>query len=98
MDRSSFDASLAGTAPRAGLKRPLAALWHLRKGDWNAAHELVQQDEGEPRHDWVHALLHRIEGDAGNAAYWYRRAKKPVATGSTDDEWGVIVDALLSAR
>jgi len=96
LDRRSFDASLSQAAPPAGLPRPLAALWHLRKGDWNAAHELAQQDEGEPRHDWVHAHLHRVEGDAGNAGYWYRRAKKPVATGPTDAEWDAIVDALLA--
>ena len=43
-------------------------------GDWNAAHEIVQQDETDPTFCWVHAVLHKIEGDAGNARYWYRLA------------------------
>ena len=44
---------------------------------------------------WVHAYLHRVEGDAGNAAYWYREAKRPVATGTLDPEWDAMVAALL---
>ncbi|HEX5959289.1 MAG TPA: hypothetical protein VFY92_11640 [Hyphomicrobiaceae bacterium] len=43
-------------------------------GDWTGAHEIVQQDEGDPTFCWVHAVLHKIEGDAGNARYWYRRS------------------------
>jgi hypothetical protein len=52
-------------------------------------------DEGEADHDWVHAYLHRVEGDPGNARYWYARAKKPAATGSLDEEWARIAEALL---
>lgn len=44
-------------------------------GDWNAAHELVQQYEDETA-AWIHAVLHKIEGDPGNARYWYRRADR----------------------
>lgn len=98
MDFRSFKALLANPAPPAGLTRPLVALWHQGKGEWDAAHRLVQQDEGEPQHDWVHAHLHRVEGDLGNAGYWYRRAKKPVATCSTDDEWAEISKTLLSGQ
>jgi len=43
-------------------------------GDWHGAHEIVQQDESDPTSCWVHAVLHKIEGDAGNARYWYRVA------------------------
>ena len=43
-------------------------------GDWDAAHGIVQRDEADPTAAWIHAVLHKIEGDAGNARYWYRRA------------------------
>ena len=58
------------------------------------AHRLVQ-DESSNDAAWVHAYLHRVEGDLGNAGYWYRRAGKPVAKGSLDEEWGAIAAALL---
>jgi hypothetical protein len=53
-------------------------------------------DEGEADHDWVHAYLHRVEGDLSNAGYWYRRAEKPVAAGALDDEWAAIAGAMLA--
>jgi hypothetical protein len=56
----------------------LVALWHLARGEWDAAHGLVQDRAGADA-AWVHALVHRIEGDAANAGYWYRRAGRPVA-------------------
>jgi hypothetical protein len=96
MDLRAFKALLARPSPPKELSRPLAALWHQGKGDWDTAHKLVQQDEGEPRHDWVHAHLHRVEGDLANAGYWYRRAGKAAATGSTDAEWQSIAEALLA--
>ena len=49
-------------------------------GDWNRAHEIVQQDEDDPTACWIHAVLHRIEGDFGNARYWYRRAHRNAPT------------------
>ena len=70
------------------------ALWFDGKGDWEKAHDLAQQDEGGAG-DWVHAYLHRKEGDLGNAGYWYRRAGKPTAKGSLDEEWSAITAALL---
>ena len=57
----------------ARLTPPLTALWHAARGEWDTAHDIAQQREGEPAHDWVHAHLHRVEGDLGNADYWYRR-------------------------
>ena len=92
---AAFKASLSEAAPPAGLTSALAALWHDARGDWNAAHELAQADEGGDG-DWAHAYLHRKEGDAGNAGYWYRRAGQPVFKGSFDDEWRAIVEALLA--
>ncbi len=74
--------------------RPLRALWHAAHGDWNAAHEEAQV--GEDRESaWVHALLHREEGDQWNAEYWYKRAGKPVYKGSLADEREAMIAALL---
>jgi len=70
------------------------ALWHDATGDWEGAHR-VAQDIDTPEGAWVHAYLHRKEGDVGNAGYWYRRAGKPVASGSLDTEWDAIAEALL---
>ena len=96
MDLATFRASLASSAPPAGLTPALRALWLDGKGDWDGAHEAAQEDEGGVA-DWVHAYLHRKEGDAGNAAYWYRRARKPVCKASLDEEWAEIASALLGA-
>jgi hypothetical protein len=94
MDLSAFRASLSASVPPPGLSLALKALWLDARGDWHGAHEAAQADEGGAG-DWVHAYLHRKEGDAGNAAYWYRRAGKPVCRTSLDDEWEVIAAALL---
>jgi hypothetical protein len=96
MDLAAFRASLAQSAPPAGLSPALLALWRDGKGDWNGAHDAAQEDEGGPG-DWVHAYLHRKEGDSGNAAYWYRRARQPVCRTSLDEEWSAIATALLAA-
>ena len=87
MTLAEFRASLAAAAPPPGLPPALAALWRDAKGDWDGAHDLAQTDEGGAG-DWVHAYLHRKEGDEGNAAYWYRRARKPVARAPLDDGMG----------
>jgi hypothetical protein len=72
----------------------LLALWHDVKGDWEKAHELAQEvDDGSGA--WVHAYLHRKEGDLGNAGYWYRRAGQPIATDSLESEWDRIAGFLL---
>ena len=77
MTLDDFRQSLTATEPPAGLTHALAGLWWDAKGDWTRAHESAQQDEGIDG-SWVHAYLHRKEGDQGNAAYWYSRAGKPV--------------------
>ena len=96
MDIAAFRQSLAAPTPPAGLTRALEALWCDGRGDFDRAHELAQSDEGGPG-DWVHAYLHRKEGDAGNAAYWYRRARRPVCREPLDAEWEAIAGALLAA-
>jgi hypothetical protein len=73
---------------------PLKALWHAGHGDWNAAHEVAQASEDRDS-AWVHALLHREEGDQGNAEYWYRRAGKPVYNGSIEAEREQMIATLL---
>ncbi len=97
MDLPAFRASLSLASPSPDLSPALRALWLDARGDWDGAHEAAQADErGEG--DWVHAYLHRKEGDAGNAAYWYRRAGKPVCRTSLDEEWAAIAGALLKAE
>lgn len=82
-------------APPAALPPPLLALWREARGDWEAAHALAQE-AGDRDGAWVHAYLHRKEGDAGNAAYWYARAGRPVARSSLPDEWAAIARDLLA--
>jgi len=91
---SLFKASLADAAPAPHLGAPLAGLWWAAKGDWDQAHRLVQDDPGADA-AWVHAYLHRVEGDLGNAGYWYRRAGRPVADDAVDAEWQRIASTLL---
>jgi hypothetical protein len=93
---ADFKASLSDTAPAPELNAPLAALWWAAKGDWNKAHGIAQ-DEETSEAAWVHAYLHRVEGDLGNAGYWYRRAGKPDASGPLEAEWEQIVQALLGS-
>jgi hypothetical protein len=97
MDLAAFRASLAAAAPPDGLGPAEQALWWDAKGDWDRAHALAQADEGGAG-DWVHAYLHRKEGDAGNAGYWYRRAGKPASRSSPADEWAAIAAALLAGE
>ena len=95
MTLEEFRASLALDRPPERLSAPLTALWHDGRGNWDAAHQ-VAQDIDDETGAWIHAYLHRKEGDAGNAAYWYRRARRPVATTSLDTEWEAIVSAFLT--
>ncbi len=76
-----------------GLPPLLAALWQEAQGNWDAAHALAQAVE-TPDGAWVHAYLHRREGDLSNADYWYRRAGRTRPAASMDDEWADLVRAL----
>lgn len=101
MNADELKAALSDAAPPDGLSPALLGLWHAGKGgltlgpDWDRAHEVAQGDDGADA-AWTHALLHRIEGDAANAAYWYRRANRPVATGGFQEEWTEIAKALTA--
>ena len=89
-----FKASLSGAAPAPDLAPALAAMWWAAKGNWDKAHSIAQDQETSEA-AWVHAYLHRVEGDLGNAGYWYRQAGKPAASGPLEAEWDQIVQSLL---
>jgi hypothetical protein len=94
MTIGEFQASITANGPPARLSPALAGLWWDAKGDWARAHDSAQEDDGADG-AWVHAYLHRKEGDRSNAAYWYDRAKKSVCEQSLDAEWLSIVEELL---
>jgi hypothetical protein len=95
MTPAAFHVTLSHKAPPRAVSAPLAALWWGKKGDWDKAHSLVM-DEASADAAWVHAYLHRREGDLGNARYWYGQAGRPAARGDLDAEWQTIVAALLA--
>jgi hypothetical protein len=97
MTLDEFRQSLTAAEPPAGMTLALAGLWWDGKGDWKRAHESAQKDKGAEA-SWVHAYLHRKEGDQGNAMYWYRRAGKPVCRESLDAVWVSIVRGLLELQ
>ena len=94
----SFEEFLAAPAPPAGAGPALSALWHEAHGDWARAHACAQADAGAAG-SWVHAYLHRREGDAANARYWYARAGRtpPAKTVTLDAEREAIARELLQA-
>lgn len=94
MTEDDFEESLSNMLPPDGLAPPLTALWHTRRGEWDTAHGIVQDEPGRDA-AWVHAHLHRIEGDRWNAGYWYRQAGKGPSSATLEEEWHEIVTALL---
>ena len=94
---ADLKSTLANSAPHSGIAPPLAALWWAAKGDWDAAHKIVQ-DESDANSAWVHAYLHRVEGDLSNAGYSYRQAGQPVAKDSLESEWERIVSSLEGSK
>jgi hypothetical protein len=95
MNIEEFAESLSGSCPPSPLPETLCALWHEAKGDWDRSHRIVQVIETADA-SWIHAYLHRKEGDLGNASYWYRRAGRPMCRQSLDSEWKLIASALLA--
>jgi len=87
---------ISSASPPDGFSPPLKALWWLWKGnlslgpEWEKAHNICQGSEGDRVHDWIHALCHLIEGDTGNAAYWFRRAGKPPGARDPRTVWDEI--------
>ena len=81
----------------AGLSTILEALWYAGRDEWHRAHAIAQEHEQEPLYNWLHAFLHRQQGDFGNAAYWYRQARRPPFEGSLRHEWQQLVQTQLAA-
>jgi hypothetical protein len=90
-----FRSTLSSTDPPDALSPALQAMWQEARGNWEAAHAIAQGIDDKSG-AWVHAYLHRKEGDGSNAAYWYRRAGQPVAADRFEEEWARIVSALLA--
>jgi len=97
MTPDAFERAISEASPPAGLGPSLEAMWWAAKGDWNRAHKVVQDESGRDA-AWVHAYLHRVEGDLDNAGYWYRQAGRSVASGPLQAEWETIANALLKGR
>ncbi len=95
MTIDEFRESLDQPSPPAAIVPALQVMWYEAKGNWDQAHRVAQGEE-DRRGAWVHAYLHRVEGDQTNAAYWYHRAGRPVAEVPLDEEWRTIVLSLLA--
>ena len=93
MTAEEMRALLTSDEPPTGLTAPMAALWWDAKGDWARAHGLVDSLES-PEGMAVHAFLHRKEGEAWNADYWYKRAGRRFHRGTLEEEWGALVEGL----
>lgn len=94
MTFEEFQQSLQETTPPPAVSLLLKALWYECKGDWDMAHNIAQ-DIHTLEGSWIHAYLHRVEGDQGNASYWYHRANKKMPNCTLKEEWGNIVKELL---
>ena len=94
IDELLQSATSGGSLP-AGLSDELQALWHTKANNWEDAHNIAQ-DIPTAMGSWLHAMLHLIEGDVGNAGYWFRKAGRPVRDISEIDElWREIAAELL---
>ncbi|MCC9168107.1 hypothetical protein [Pontibacter harenae] len=94
MNFVTFEESLQKETPPIDASVYLWALWFDAKGNWNSAHELIQ-DLPDQDASWIHAYLHRKEGDTWNADYWYRKAGKKSPSVSLDEEWEELVKHFL---
>ncbi len=95
MNFEQFQHSMNASEPPSNWPLVLAALWWDFKGNWAKAHECAQQQE-TPDHAWVHAYLHRKEGDLDNARYWYGRAGRKEFAGTLEEELKEIAQAMLA--
>jgi hypothetical protein len=97
MTLKEFKSTLNQNSPPENINDLLTALWHDAKGDWNKSHKITQDRNGVDA-AWVHAYLHRKEGDSGNASYWYSRAGKSFSNKTLEEEWEEIVEWLLTKQ
>ena len=91
---TEFQNSLAHNSPHTGWPEALKSLWYDANGDWNASHDIAQ-DIHSPLGSWIHAYLHRKEGDKWNAGYWYRQANRPFSSLTLEEELKEIVEFVL---
>lgn len=90
----AFKSTLGGPHPPQEWSEPLRSLWYAAKGDWESSHDIAQEINS-PMGSWIHAYLHRMEGDKWNAGYWYDRAGKPFPKYSLEEELWILVEANL---
>lgn len=90
MNYNEFIDSLGQAHPPAGISDELKALWFDGKEDWESSHNIAQ-DIDDKNGSWIHAYLHRKEGDIFNARYWYNKAGKPEFKGTLKEEWELLV-------
>lgn len=95
MTFEQFVNTLSADTPPEGINELLTALWYAGKDDWETAHEIAQDIPGRDG-AWIHAYLHRVEGDIGNAGYWYSVAGRTMPGGTIEEEWEDIVKEFLS--
>ncbi|MEO8582957.1 MAG: hypothetical protein ABI415_04120 [Flavitalea sp.] len=94
MNYYEFIKTLSQEEPPAGLSPLLLSLWYDGKNDWESSHNIAQ-DVNDKNGSWIHAYLHRKEGDLSNARYWYHKAGKHEPLLSLGEEWKVLVRAVL---
>ena len=88
--------ALSDARPPAGLGEAALALWYLKKGDWEKSHAIAQ-DLHDAHGSWIHALLHLVEGDLGNARYWFAEAGRPsVKPAQAEALWDEIAAEVLA--
>jgi hypothetical protein len=92
---AAWDLSLS--APPGHFSTFLKSIWWDKKGNWDQAHEEIQDLQG-PEAAWIHAYLHRKEGDLWNADYWYRRAGKKRPDCSLEEEWSKLKEYFLEKK
>jgi hypothetical protein len=95
MTAEEFKSSLSKNTPPENTSNLLLSLWYDAKGDWNKAHETAQEIAGKDG-AWIHAYLHRKEGDLSNASYWYSRAGKKIPSSTLEEEWQEILNGLIN--
>lgn len=94
MTFDDFKNTLSADTPPEGINELLTAQWYAAKGDWERSHSIAQ-DIPDRNGAWIHAYLHRVEGDIGNAGYWYSAAGKPMPNNTLEMEWEELVRAML---
>jgi len=95
MDYDTFIISIKNDSPPNEFPAPELAMWHALNDNWDSAHHVAQSINNDIG-SWIHAYLHRIEGDLSNATYWYQRANRPLYQGSQEDEAEEIIRFILT--